>query len=84
MAKTSGQQTYAQPTNLTSSICTSAISTSDPGVRNVTFAGSLTSSIVPSGSVAYTDYLVLQMQTTGAAPAGDTSLATVSISYIES
>lgn len=74
------QQAYAQPTNATSSIATSTIGTSDPGAANVTFGGSLTSSITTSG---YTDYIVLQLQTTTAAPAGDTSLATFSLSYIE-
>lgn len=74
------QQAYAQPTNATSSIATSTIGTSDPGAANVTFGGSLTSSITTSG---YTDYIVLQLQTTTAAPAGDTSLATFSLSYVE-
>ena len=74
------QQTYNQPTNATSSIATATISTSDPGTANVSYEGSLTSSISTSD---YTDYLVVQLQTTTAAPAGDTSLATFSLSYIE-
>jgi hypothetical protein len=75
------QVTYAQPTSATSSIATSAVSTSAPGTQNVSVGGSLTSSITSSG---YTDYIVLQLQTTTLAPAGDTSLATFSCSYIES
>jgi hypothetical protein len=76
----SNQATYGQPTNATSSIATSTISTSDPGTTNVSIAGSLSSSLSTSG---YSDYVVLQLQTTTAAPAGDTSLATFSMSYIE-
>lgn len=78
-AKTT-QQTYIQPTNLSSSIATSTLGTSDPGQRNVSVAGSLTSSILATG---YTDFVVLQLQTLSIAPAGDTSLASFSCSYIE-
>jgi len=74
------QATYNQPTNATSSIATSTIGTSDPGVSNVSIGGNLSSSLNTSG---YSDYLVMQLQTTTAAPAGDTSLATFSLSYIE-
>lgn len=76
----SNQQYYGQPTNATSSIAIDAVSTSDPGTANVSVGGSLTSSLTTSG---YTDYIVVQLQTTTAAPAGDTSLATFSLSYIE-
>lgn len=79
-AKSNGQQSYLQPTNATSSIATSTVGTSDPGTRNVTTSGSLTSSILATG---YTDFIVLQLQTQSNAPAGDTSLATFSLSYIE-
>lgn len=75
------QPTYAQPTNATSSIAVTTLGTSDPGTANVSLGGSLTSSLTTSG---YTDYIVLQLQTTTAAPAGDTALATFSLSYIES
>lgn len=74
------QQTFAQPTNATSSIATTTIGTSDPGAANVSISGNLNSSLTSSG---YTDYIVLQLQTTTAAAAGDTSLATFSLSYIE-
>jgi hypothetical protein len=79
-AKTNGQTAYAQPTNATSSIATSVISTSDPGAANVSVGGSLSSSLTTSG---FTDWIVTQLQTTGAAPAGDTSLCTLSMSYVE-
>ena len=74
------QQAYAQPTSATSTIATQNIGTSDPGTRNVTVGGSLTSSLTAAGN---TDFLVLQLQTNTNAPAGDTSLATFSMSYIE-
>lgn len=73
--------TYAQPTTLSSSLATSIIGTSDPGSANVTVGGSLTSSLTTSG---YSDYIVMQLQTTSSAPAGDTSLAVFSFSYLES
>lgn len=72
---------YAQPTNATSSIATSQISSSDPGTTNVGYGGSLSSSITSSD---YTDFIVAQLQTTTQAAAGDTSLAVFSMSYIES
>lgn len=74
------QQLYQQPTNATSSIATATVSTSDPGSANVSIAGSLSSSLSTSG---FSDYIVSQLQTTSAAPAGDTSLSTFSLSYLE-
>ncbi len=77
----SGQQViYLQPSSVTSSIATSSIPTSDPGSANVSLGGSLSGSLVTSG---YSDHVVLQLQTTNAAPAGDTSLQTVTLSYTE-
>lgn len=75
------QETYELPTNATSSIATSTIGTSSPDNPNVSIGGSLSSSLTTSG---FTDYIVMQLQTTGSAPAGDTSLMTLSLSYIES
>ena len=59
----------------------SAVPTSDPGTANVRCRGGLTSGLVASG---YTDYIVLQLNTTSAAAAGDTSLAIFSLNYDES
>jgi hypothetical protein len=80
-AKTN-QVAYNAPTNATSSYAVTTLGTSDPGTANVSVGGSLTSSLTSSGG--YTDYIVLQLQTTAAATAGDTSQATFSMSYIES
>jgi hypothetical protein len=74
------QSIYLQPAAGTSSIATSSIPTSDPGSTNVSIGGSLSGSLVASG---YTDFIVLQLRTTASAPAGDTSLATFTLSYNE-
>lgn len=75
------QTIYNQPTNISSSIAITTIGTSDPGSQNVSVEGNLNGSLIASG---YTDYVVLQLQTTTGAAAGDTSLAAFSLSYIES
>jgi len=61
--------------------CVSAVPTSDPGTPNVKCRNGLTSGLVASG---YTGYIVLQLVTTSAAAAGDTSLATFTLNYDES
>jgi Rod binding domain-containing protein len=47
----------------------------------VSIGGSLSSSI--TSSAGYTDYIVAQLRTTTAVNAGDTSLCTMSLSYLE-
>lgn len=74
------QQIYLQPAAGTSSIATSSVPTSDPGTANVTIGGNLSGSLTTSGA---TDHIVLQLRTTTAAAAGDTSLATFTLSYTE-
>jgi hypothetical protein len=74
------QNLYLQPANGTSSIATSSVPIADPGTANVSIGGNLSGSLVASG---YSDFIVLQLRTTAAAAAGDTSLATMSISYSE-
>lgn len=77
---TGTQAIYLQPANGTSSVATSSIPTADPGSANVSIGGSLSGSLVASG---YTDHLVLQLRTDTNAPAGDTSLATFTLTYNE-
>jgi hypothetical protein len=72
---------YQTPTASTSSVATSSIPTSDPGTANVSIGGSLSGQLVAAG---YTDYIVLQLQTTTSAPARDTSLAVFTVQYDES
>lgn len=72
--------TYATPVATTSSIATTNVPTSDPGTANVSIGGSLAGNLSSSG---YSDYIVLQLQTTTSAAAGDTSLATFTLQYDE-
>ena len=74
------QVIYLQPAAGTSSIATSSVPTADPGSANVSIGGSLSGSLV---AVGFTDHVVLQLRTTTAAPAGDTSLAVFTMSYSE-
>ncbi len=76
------QQIYLQPGNGTSSIATSSMPTVDPGSANVSIGGNLSGSIVTSSGMS--DYIVTQLRTTVAAPAGDTSFDTMSFSWTES
>ena len=57
-----------------------SVATSDPGTANVSIGGALTGSLSASG---YSDYIVLQLDTTASAAAGDTSLATFTLQYDE-
>lgn len=57
-----------------------SVPTSDPGTANVSIGGDLTGGLTGTG---YSDYIVLQLDTTTEAAAGDTSLATFTIQYDE-
>ena len=76
-----GTAAYVQPTTATSTVADDAIPTSDPGSENVYFGGTASGYISASGM---TNYVVLQLQTTTAAAAGDTSLAEFTFQYDES
>ena len=71
---------YATPVTSSSSVATTTIPTSDPGTANVSIATSLSGNLSAAG---YSDYIVLQLQTTVSAAAGDTSLATFTCQYDE-
>lgn len=77
-----GLSAYATPTSGLAK-CISAVPTSDPGTANLRVGAysALTASLAASG---YSSYIVLQLNTTSAAAAGDTSLATFSLNYDES
>lgn len=68
------------PFSGSSSIATSSMPIADPGTANVSIAGSFTSSLAAAG---YTDFIVMQLQTTVAAPGGYTSFATFTLTYAE-
>jgi hypothetical protein len=74
------QSIFLQPASGTSSIATSSVPVADPGTTNVSIGANLSGSLIAAG---YTDFIVLQLRTTTAAAAGDTSLATFTLSYSE-
>ena len=76
-------QNYSTPqaNTLSSSIASAIVPTSDPGTRNVTYGGSVTSSILAPG---YTDFVCLQLYANSTAIAGDSGLSTFNLSYLES
>jgi hypothetical protein len=78
--KWSSQAAYQTPSTA-ATYASAAIPTADPGAANVSIGGTTTGSLTASG---YSDYIVLQLQTTTAAAAGDTSLATFTLQYDES
>lgn len=71
---------YVTPIKTTSSIATDAIPTSSPSSANVSFGGDLDGNITAAG---YTDYIIMQMQTTVATSAGDTNIYTYTMTYQE-
>ena len=75
-----GTPTYTEPVATTSTVATTAIPTSDPGSENLYIGGSSGGSLTAAG---YSDYIVLQLQTTVSAAAGDTSLAEFTIEWDE-
>lgn len=75
------QQIFLAPGTGTSSIASSSFPTADPGSANVSIGGNLSGSIVTSSGMS--DFIVSQLQTTPAAPAGSTSFCTVSFSWTE-
>jgi len=79
--KDNGIETYIPPVTATSTIAADAIPTSDPGAENVYIGGDTGGSLTAAGM---SDYIVLQLQTTTAAAAGDTSLAEFTFQYDES
>lgn len=69
---------YATPSTTTNA--DSAVPTADPGTANVSIGSSLAGSLTSAG---YSDYIRLQLQTTGSATPGDTSLAVFTLQYDE-
>jgi hypothetical protein len=67
-------------TPATTSIGATAVPTSDPGAANVSIAGATGGALTASG---YSDNIVLQLQTTTGAEAGDTETFTFTLQYDE-
>jgi len=77
----SGNTAYASPVATTSTVATTAVPTSDPGAANVTIGSALDGELAAEG---YSDYIVLQVQSTVEASAGDSSTYTFTLQYDES
>ena len=71
---------YATPTTAASTPATTDVPTASPGTANVSFGADLGGSITAAG---FTDYVVMQLQTTTAAEAGDTETFTFTLTYDE-
>jgi len=75
------QASYATPTSADSTVATRSMPESDPGSANLGIGGSLSGSLTTTG---YSDYWVLQMNTTTQSPPGDVNQKTFTIQYDES
>ena len=73
-----GTTDYIQPTTAASTVAADAIPTADPGAENVYIGGTASGELTAAG---LSDYIVLQLQTTTAAAAGDTSLAEFTFNF---
>ena len=71
---------YVTPVTTASTVATADVPTTSPGTANVSFAGDTGGSITAAG---FSDFITLQMQTTTAAAAGDTSTFTYTMTYDE-
>jgi hypothetical protein len=72
-----GTNAYTQPSTATT-ICATTIPTSNPGSENLYIGGTAAGSLAAAGK---SDYITLQLRTTTAAAAGDTSLASFTLQY---
>lgn len=71
---------YVTPVTGGSTIAAASVPTTSPGSANVSFGGSLAGNITAAG---FSDFIVMQMQTTTGAAAGDTSTYTFTLTYDE-
>lgn len=78
MEQTVGNQVYATPSATDNA--NSNIPTADPGTANVGIAGSFAGTLSAAG---YSNYIILQLDTTISAAPGDTSLAVFTGQYDE-
>ena len=63
-----GAETYVQPTQTTSTVATETMPVTEPSGPNLGIGGSLGGQLTGAGD---SDYLVTQLKTTGATPAGN-------------
>lgn len=73
-------ETYAQPIKTDSSKADTTMPTSDPGAANIGIAGALAGNMT---GIGYSDYIVIQMNTTTGSPGGDVNQKSFKIQYDE-
>ena len=76
-----GQETYATPTETTSTVATEVLPVTEPSGPNLGIGGSLGGSL---GAPGDSDYLVMQLQTTGSTPVGDGNQKVIRFQWDES
>lgn len=74
------EATFSAPTASTSSEATNTMPTSEPTDSNIGISGSLSGTLSAAG---YSDYCVLQLQTTSSSPAGNVNQKVISLKYRE-
>lgn len=77
---------YTTPVATASPKATGSIPTADPGTANVTIGSSLTGSLYSNGAGttgSYSDYMLMQTETTTSSPAGSTNIKTWTLNYDE-
>ena len=72
---------YSTPTDSTSTVAVNDMPTSEPSGPNLGIGGSLSGSLTSEG---YSDYWVLQLQTSASTPPGDVNTKTFTMQYDES
>lgn len=75
-----GAETYVQPTETTSTVATEVLPVAEPSGANLGIAGTLGGNLSSAGS---SDYLVMQLQTTGSTPPGDVNQKSFTFQYDE-
>jgi hypothetical protein len=75
-----GAETYVQPTETTSVIATEVLPETEPSGANLGIAGILAGSL---GAPGDSDYLIMQLQTTGATPPGSVNQKSFTFQYDE-
>lgn len=75
-----GNPTYAAPTQTTSTVAIEVLPTTEPAGANLGIGGILAGNLSSAG---YSDYCVMQLQTTGATPPGDVTQKSFTFQYDE-
>lgn len=71
---------FSTPTDSTSSVAVEVMPTTEPSGANIGISGSLSGQLTSAGD---SDYIVMQLQTTGSTPAGDVNEKTFTFQWDE-